>query len=133
MKSILRNTLINALTLFFLTQIFNGVKVEGGLTTFLLGGLTLTIVYKILKPIINIVSLPINILTLGFASLLINVILFYIATSIIPEIKINAFVLQGFSFAGFVVPTISLNTFSAYFLAAAGQSTIVSFISWIRD
>lgn len=132
MKSIFRATLINASALFMLTQILPGVKVSGGLTTFVLGGFVLCILFKVLKPILSIISLPLNILTLGLASFLINVVLFYIATALIPGISISAFTLQGFSFSGFVIPTVNLNTLLAYAAAGLGQSVIVSFISWLR-
>lgn len=132
MKSLIRNTLINALSLFFLTQILAGVKVSGGLGTFIVGGLVLAFVYKFLKPLLNLISLPLNIVTLGFFSFLINILLFYIATAIIPEISVSAFTLKGFSISGFVVPTIGFNLFFAYTAAAFVHSVIVSFISWLR-
>lgn len=132
MKSIIRNTAINALSLYFLTLLLDGVKVEGGLGTFLVGGLTLALTYKILKPIIGIISLPLNILTLGLTSFLINVFLFYLSTSLISQISITSFTLRGFSGFGFVVPTVYFNSFFAYAAAAFAQSFFVSFISWLR-
>lgn len=132
MKSLLRGAFINALSLFVLTQTLAGVTVNGGLTTYIAAGFVLAFVYTIVKPVVGIVSLPLNILTLGFSSFLINILLFYLATSIIPEISITAFTLNGFSFAGFVIPTINFNTFFAYAVAALVHSVIVSFISWLR-
>lgn len=132
MKSLLRGTLVNALSLFFLTLLLTGVEVKGGLATYLTAGVVLTFVYKIIKPIVSIISLPINIITLGFSSFLINILLFYLATSLIPEISITPFTLNGFSFAGFVIPTINLNAFFAYAVAALFHSVIATFISWLR-
>lgn len=132
MKGILRSTLINAFSLLVLTQLFAGVKVSGGYQTYLVGGFVLSLIYKILKPLLNIISLPLNIITLGATSFIINVFLFYIATAIIPQISISPFTLNGFSVAGFVVPTFHLNTFFAYAIAAFFQSVLVSFISWLR-
>ena len=132
MKSIVRSTFINAFSLFILTQALPGVKVNGGLTTYILGGLALAFIFRILKPIVSVISLPLNILTLGTTSFLINVLLFYIATALIPQISITAFTLNGFSFGGFVIPTVNLNSFFAYAAAAFVQSVLVSFISWLR-
>lgn len=132
MKSLLRTSLINAFSLFILTQILSGVKVSGGLPSYVFGGLALAVIYKILKPILNIISFPLNIITLGATSFLINILLFYIATSLIPQISINEFTLNGTSFAGFITPTLHLNTFFAYGAAALVQSVLVSFISWLR-
>lgn len=132
MKSLLRGILTNALSLFFLTLIFSGVEVTGGLTTYILGGFVLSVMFNILKPIINILSLPLNIMTMGTFSFVINVAIFYVATQIIGNITIKAFVFPGFSFAGFIVPELHLNTFFAYVAAALVQSVIVTFISWLR-
>ena len=124
--------MINAFSLFILTQTLTGVKVSGGISSYVLGGLALAIIYKVLKPILNIISFPLNIVTLGGTSFLINILLFYIATALIPQISINEFTFNGVSFGGFIIPTIHLNTFFAYAAAAFVQSILVSFISWLR-
>ncbi len=132
MKSLLRGVLFNAFSLFVLTQIFAGVRVTGGFGTYLIAGAVLTLLYKFLKPVLSLISLPLNLLTLGAVSFLINILLFYLATAIIPEISISAFTFQGANLAGFIIPKIYLNSFMAYAAAAFAQSIIVSFLSWIR-
>ena len=132
MKSLLRSTLINAFSLFVLTILLSGVKVTGGFGTYIAGGFVLSILYKILKPILNIVSLPLNIITLGATSFLINGLIFYITTFLIPEISITGFLFKGLSFSGFIIPSVYLNAFFAYIAAAFVQSVLVSIISWLR-
>lgn len=132
MKSLFRNTLINALSLYFLTQIFEGVRVTGGISSFLFGGLVLSVMFKVLKPVLNIVSLPLNIITLGAFSFLINIFIFYLATRVIGTISIREFTYHGVSIAGFVIPKITFNTFFAYAAAAMVQSIFVTIISWLR-
>ncbi len=132
MKSLVRNVLVNSLSLFFLTVVFSGVKVTGGITTYILAGFVFSVMFNILKPIISIFSLPFNILTLGTFSFLVNIFIFYIATQIIGNISINGFLFPGFVYAGFVIPKFFLNTFFAYVAAALVQSLFVSFISWLR-
>lgn len=132
MKSLLRETLTNAFSLFILTQILSGIKVGGGYETYLLAGLVLSILYKVLKPILSLISLPLNILTLGATSFFINILIFYISTSIIPNVSINPFIFQGANFAGFIIPRMYLNSFFAYAAAAFLQSLMVSLLSWLR-
>ena len=131
MRSILRNTAVNGLSLFILTQVLPGVKVYGGLSTYIVGGILLALMFKVLKPILSIVSLPINIITLGTFSSLINVIIFYLLTVLISQISITAFLFPGFAFAGFVIPKVAFNSFFAYVVAAFLQSFIVSFLLWL--
>lgn len=132
MKSLLRNTLINSLSLYLLTLIFEGVKVSGGLPTYLFGGLTLALMFSILKPLISIVSLPLNIITMGTFSFLINAFIFYLATQLVGNIAIKGFTYPGISIAGFVVPKITFNVFFAYVTAALFQSVFVSLLKWLR-
>lgn len=132
MKGLLRSAIVNALSLFLLTFFLSGVKVAGGLESFILDGVVLALVYKILKPIISIITLPLNILTMGTFTFLTNVLVFYFATRIASNISITEFTYPGLSFAGFVIPVIHLNTLFAYFAAAFFQSLFVSVIEWLR-
>jgi putative membrane protein len=107
------------------------MKVYGGFATYLVAGLVLTLLLMILKPILNVLALPLNIITLGLFSFVINVIIFYILTVLVVGIIISSFTFPGFSFAGFIVPKIYFNTFFAFVLVSFLQSFMVSFLSWL--
>jgi putative membrane protein len=131
MKGILKNTLINGLSLFLLTQLITGIAIEGGFVAYVLAGFCLTLLFTILRPILNLISLPLNALTLGFFSVFTNGILFYLLTVFIPSVSIKAFTFPGASFAGFIIPKISINTFFAFLVVAFLQSIIFTLIKWI--
>lgn len=131
MKTILRKTSFNAVSLFAVSQMVAGFKVDGGLQTYVLAGLTLAILSFIVKPIITILTLPLNMATLGAFSFLTNALILYLLTIIVPQITISSFVFPGLSFLGFVIPKISLNVFFAYIVCAFLLSFIVSFINWL--
>jgi len=131
MKGFVRNVLFNAFSIFLLTQIISGVKVTGGLPTYLFGGIALTILLVVIKPILNILSLPLNLITFGFFSFLTNIIIFYLLTVIVPGISINAFTFPGISYSGFVIPQFYFNIIFAFLLVAFLQSLIVSFLTWL--
>lgn len=131
MKSALRNTLFNGMSLFILAQLVPGLKISGGLLTFAIGGLALSILFFVVKPILNIVSLPLNLVTLGLFSFLTNAIIFYLLTVFVTSIAITSFIFPGFAVAGFIAPKIYVNTFFAFILVAFLQSLIVTFLSWL--
>ena len=131
MKTLLRNTLFNALSIFLISQAVSGMKVYGGLLTYIIAGLVLTLLMKLLKPILNLLALPLNIITLGFFSFVINVIIFYILTVLVVGISVTAFTFSGFSYLGFVIPSIYFNTIFAFVLVSFLQSIVVSFLSWL--
>ncbi len=130
-KSLLRNTFINSLSLFILAQTVLGLSVRGGLLTFIAGGFALSLLILIVKPVLNLISLPLNLVTMGLFSFLINAIIFYLLTALVTSISITSFTFPGFSFLGFIAPKIFFNTFFAFIIIALLQSLIVTFLSWL--
>lgn len=133
MKNFFRNCLFNSFAIFFLSQVLPGVKVSGGLFTFLLGGLALTLLLVLLKPVLNLLALPFNILTLGFFSFISNIIIFYLLTVLVTGISISSFMFPGISYFGFVIPQIYFNTLFAFLIVSFLQSICVSFLNWLME
>lgn len=131
MKSILRRIVFYSVGIFLTAQILNGVHVSGGLQTYVLGGVILSFLFMLVKPILSIVTLPLNIITLGLFSFLINAIILYLLTIIIVNISITEFNFQGFAFSGFVVPRFYVNNFFAFIFASTALSIIVGFLKWL--
>ena len=114
-----------------LRLVLPGVKVFGGIPTYILGGVILTLMFLIIKPILNILTLPLNFITLGTFSSFTNVIILYLLTILIPNISIHAFQFSGLKFVGFVIPKIFVNTFFAFILASLLLSIIFTFLIWL--
>jgi len=132
-KNFFRNCLFNSFSIFFLSQVLPGVKVSGGLFTFLLGGLALTLLLVLLKPVLNLLALPFNIVTLGLFSFISNIIIFYLLTVLVTGISISSFTFQGISYFGFVIPQIYFNTLFAFLMVSFLQSICVSFLNWLME
>lgn len=131
MKSLLRNTIIDAFSLFIASQVLSGIKIEGGIMTFVFAGLALTIMTAILRPILNLITLPLNIATLGVFSFFVNVVIIYLLTVFIPQVKISSFIFSGMAISGFVIPKIMFNSFFAFVAASFTISIIISFLKWL--
>lgn len=119
------------MALFVVTQALGGVKVNGGLTTYIIGGIVLSILFLLVKPILSIVTLPLNIITLGLFSFVINAIILYLLTILVPNVSISAFTFSGASFWGFVIPDFAVNNFFAFIIASILLSLIVGFLKWL--
>lgn len=133
MKTLLRTTLFYSLAVYFLPFMVHGVEVDGGLFTLFLLGFTLMILYSILRPVLSLISIPLNIVTLGLFSILVNAFLLYILTVLVPSITISAFEFQGLRFMGFVIPEMEIGTFFAYCLSAVTISVTMWFLEWVTD
>ncbi len=90
MISILANWLISALSIFLVASYLPGFSVNS-FTTALVVALVLGIINAIIKPILIILTLPINILTLGLFTFVINAALIMLAASLVPGFKVAGF------------------------------------------
>lgn len=131
MKRLARDVVSNAFSLFILTQLFTGVKISGGFQTFIFGGFFLSLMGFFLRPLLNLVSLPFNFLTFGLSSFLVNALILYLLTILVPQISITPFVFPGFSFGGIIVQEISFNLFFAYVASSVVLSAIIFLIRWL--
>jgi putative membrane protein len=90
MKRFILKWFINSVALLIVVHIFSGVSSEGWVTT-IVAALILGLLNTFLKPIINFFAFPLQIVTLGLFTLIINAFLFYLAAQFI----------HGFYVAGF--------------------------------
>jgi putative membrane protein len=132
-KSIVRKIVFYSVALYLVAQVLNGISVSGGLVTYIIGGVILSLLFIIVKPILSLITLPLNIITLGLFSFIINAIIIYLLTVLVPNIAISAFIFKGISFVGFVVPQFSVNNFFAFIFASILLSLIVGFLKWLTE
>ena len=131
MKRILRHFVIDSVSIFLVSSIASGMMFEKGIETLLLTGLGLTIASLIAKPVINILMLPINLITFGLFRWVAAVAVLYIVTLIVPGFKIIGFSFGGYSNIWFDVPTIAFTGILAFLAFSLLHSLISSFIYWL--
>ena len=85
----------------------------------------------LVRPLINILLLPINILTLGTLRWLVNVFTLYFVTLLVPDFEITGFHFAGSSFQGIVIPSLSLGTIWAFVAVSFLISIISGLIFWL--
>ncbi|MBI1871892.1 phage holin family protein [Candidatus Collierbacteria bacterium] len=131
MKTVLRAIFLNLVTLYAITLFFPGLTIEKKLVTFLSAAVVWTLLNKVIKPIIKLLLLPINLITLGLFSWVINVFTLYLLSHLIAGVKINPFVFNGFTYQGFTIPQISFNLFLAYILTSITLNLVHSGLIWL--
>lgn len=87
---ILISYLINVIAILITSYILPGIHIRSFVTA-LIVALVLGLINTILRPILFILTLPINILTLGLFSFIIMGFCVYLASWIVPGFKINNF------------------------------------------
>lgn len=131
MKSILKNILLYAFALYLTQVIFEGLVVHGGFRTLFIGGILLAIGFKVLKPILSVISLPFNLISLGLFSVLIISFIMFLITLIYPAIEIRPFVFEGAAFWGIEIHRFSVTLLLSYMLISVTIYLITKAITWL--
>lgn len=87
---ILINWIVSAMVVFSIAYVLPGVHVEG-FTAALVVALVLGIINAFLKPVLLLLTLPINIMTLGLFTLFINAALVMLVGVIVPGFLVDSF------------------------------------------
>ncbi len=131
MKSILRALFINAAVLFLATRIYPGLIFDGQLKTLILATLALTILNRFVKPIIKLLLLPINLITLGLFGWVAQVLTLFLLTRLVTGFAVVPFYFPGWSNNGFVVPAMAISSFASYLIASITISILAQVLGWL--
>lgn len=119
MTSFIIRLLVNGFALWVATQIVDGVTISSDSTsseilTLLVVALIFGLVNAFIKPVVQLLSLPLLVLTLGLFTLIVNALMFWL-TSGIADVLDVPFHVEGF------------------FWEAVLGALVVSFVSWILN
>lgn len=107
---LIKHTILISIAVFASSYFVDGVTINPFWVMFIVGAV-LTVINFFIKPIIKILTLPINIITLGLFSIVINAAIFWFVG--------NGDLIKGFSVNGWE--------------SALYGSLIVSILTWIGD
>lgn len=82
--------LVSALGLILITRLIPGIGVESFYTA-LIAALILGLINAIIRPVVKLLALPINLLTLGLFSLVINALMFWLASTVVKGFEVTGF------------------------------------------
>ena len=131
MKVVLRYFLINLASLWLTTVLIPGLSVTGGFKSLLIGAVVFALINILLVPVLKVILLPLNLLTLGLFAWITNVIALYALTTIISQFKLMPFAFEGFDFYGFTIPAIYLSTLWVAIIASLLIGLITHFLQWL--
>ena len=125
MKHFLRQILTTTLAIAVVAYFSQSLDYHNNLLVLLTAAICLAILNAFIKPFFKVLFLPINVITLGLFGWLINVIILYLVTLIVPQFDITPF-------------TLNLGNLSLYFppffaaVAAAFMVNLVSrLVGWV--
>jgi putative membrane protein len=90
MKGLLIRWLVNAAALWLIAYMIEGIEVSGPLAA-IVAAAVLGIINAILRPIFILLTLPINILTLGLFTFILNGFMLYLAGTLVRGFEVHGF------------------------------------------
>ena len=131
-RPILRSFFYTGTALWVVASISGGgINFAKGPETFLMAALAISIANHFVRPILNILLLPINLLTLGLFRWVTNVLMMYAVTLVVPGFLISSFNSQAFALGGLVIPEIHIAGIGAFLLISFLISFLASFLYWL--
>lgn len=131
MKALLRHILINLLVIYLVSLCYPGFSILHDAKTLITAAIIWLLLNKIIKPIIKLLLLPINLITLNLFSWVVGLITLFLLPIIVGGIKINAYDFPGINYQGFSVPPFHLNLFLSFVVASAFLNLFHNAIMWL--
>lgn len=120
MRGFVIRWLVSAIALAITAWIIKGIEIHG-IFSLLIATLVLGILNAIIRPILLILTLPINILSLGIFTFVINAIMLKITASVVEGFEIHGF---WAAFVGAIFMSI-ISTLLTYFVSDRGKFEII--------
>lgn len=95
MKFIVKRYLITVTSIFAITQLIQAFSINGGWYGIFYASFILSILFYIIRPILNLIMLPINLITLNLSSWTVQILIFYLWTVAVPQVKITDWQFTG--------------------------------------
>lgn len=120
----LRQSLLNSFSLYLTAALYPGLIIPAALWPLLWCGLVFTLLDHLAKPLIKLILLPLNLLTLGLLSWISQVLVLVIAVQFLPQLRVVPALIPAWQRSGFALPALSINLWLSFILASIGLSLI---------
>lgn len=130
-KRFLRSLAIYTFVIWLIAENLGGISYSDNAAILVAAGISLSLVEAFVKPLLNLLLLPFNLITLGTFRWVVNVFVLYIATLLVKGFSITAFSYPGANLGGFIVPAMDLSLFWAYIVVALAISILSSLLFWL--
>jgi putative membrane protein len=131
MKPILKIYVTSTLSLYLASVAFAGIELSKGINSILIAAVALSLFSLLVKPLINLLLLPLNLITFGLFRWVSSAIALYLVTLVVPGFKIVGFIFNGLSSKWLDIPSVSLPGILAIVAFSLVISIISSILHWL--
>jgi len=128
---IIKRFVIATTALYLINLAFSGLTFENGLSTLALTGAVLALTSLLIKPILNLLLLPLNLLTFGLFRWVTYAVTLYLVTLVVPGFSVGTFSFGGLNSYWFSIPALSFGGLWGLLAFSLSISFVSSTIHWI--
>lgn len=133
MKRIIRIIAIEFAGLALANEIASGLRFEDQFQAVLITTLALGLAMNFIKPIINILLLPLNLATMGAFKIVGHALTLFIVDLLLPQFEVASFVFAGYKTELFEIPKLAFEKGPIPYLAFSILIWFVTtLINWLR-
>lgn len=130
MKRFLKTIIINGFIFWLLERFYPALSLRD-FQTLLLATIALTLANILIRPLIKLITLPLNFLTLGFFSWAANIATFYLTVRIVEGFSLGTTHFPGFQFNGINLQPAELPRIATLVIATFAFSFLNRLLIWL--
>ncbi len=132
-KYLLQQVTISFLAIFVTSILFSGLVIKGDFVQLLYAAILLVLGFLLVRPILNLIALPITLLTLGLFSIVTTIAVVFLVTLIDKNFIIKPFLFPGFTLLFIQIPKYYLNIFLSYIVISVTIQLIHKMLVFLLD
>lgn len=133
MRKSVKGITIIFLTLLLIAKLTKALNYSDDYLVLFWSSLCLFFLNKIIKPVLSLLLMPINLLTLGASRWIVNVMVLLLVMLMISNFKVVGFTFPGFIFSGFAIPKITFSFFGSLILVSLLIEFVSEVLNWIVE
>ena len=131
MRKILQNYFIVTASIFTLTQIIPAITIQNGWFGIFYASFILALLLYIAKPIVNLIMIPINFITLNLASWLVNIIIIYLWILLVRDVQIHSWEFGGGVFGPLTFSRMNFGALQVTIIVTILLAILEKLYSWL--
>ena len=128
-----KNWFRNLIVLLALARFYPGFVIPYDFGSQLFTSFVLTAITIFFQPILKMIVLPVNIITFGMFTWLLEALILLLLTLIIDQVSFKSFSFSAFSFMGIIIPQGEINIILSVFLGSIMFKFLQSLIKYISE
>lgn len=119
MRHYIKSVLITGASFYITKSLVPTINVGPDPKNYAMVLLGLWLISQVINPIFSLVLLPVNIITFGLVSFLLNVAFVFALMNFLPNFGVSAYNFPGANIEGIILPAIAFNEITTVILVAA--------------